>query len=513
MQFMPPTWGAYGTDANRDGAPDPYNPIDAVFSAARYLNAAGAEHDLRAAIYAYNHAAWYVDAVLARSESIGRSAAAADELAGLAGGRVPVAAPARWRGAGSEWSPAAAIYARRGSPVVAVADGVIVDIGRSNRSGRYVVLEDASGNRYVYTWLGWVARQRIRPAPSGGAAPASLAPWRLFAHPLRPRTRAAGGFEQLVESGLPVPHAVGYRDYFTGASTSAGIEARLQPLRRGSPVVRGAILGRVGGGTPGATGEFRFAIRPPGSGAPRIDPRPLLDGWRRLEVAGAFRPSGRSVLDGAVGPASIARMLTLPQHALERRVLADPRVTIYPCGRADVAAGHIDRRVIVTLELLADSGLYPTVSSLKCGHSYLTASGNVSEHSSGNAVDIVAINGVSILGHQDADSTAATVVRQLASLRGEMRPHQIISLMTLPGSGNTLALPDHDDHVHVGFRPRGQADARLGGRLPVGLTAQQWRALTAQLATIRNPAVTGPASARRAGLRVYAQARGGRGRR
>ena len=37
MQFMPSTWKRYGTDANNDGKRDPYNPVDAIFAAARYL--------------------------------------------------------------------------------------------------------------------------------------------------------------------------------------------------------------------------------------------------------------------------------------------------------------------------------------------------------------------------------------------------------------------------------------------------------------------------------------------
>jgi hypothetical protein len=36
-----------------------------------------------------------------------------------------------------------------------------------------------------------------------------------------------------------------------------------------------------------------------------------------------------------------------------------------------------------------------------------------------------------------------------------MDPHQIITLMTYPGETNTLALPDHANHIHVGFRPMG----------------------------------------------------------
>ena len=41
MQFMPATWATYGVDANGDGVADPNNPEDAIFTAARYLSAAG----------------------------------------------------------------------------------------------------------------------------------------------------------------------------------------------------------------------------------------------------------------------------------------------------------------------------------------------------------------------------------------------------------------------------------------------------------------------------------------
>ena len=47
MQFIPSTWKVYGVDANKDGRKDPYNPVDAIFAAARYLKAAGYENDVR----------------------------------------------------------------------------------------------------------------------------------------------------------------------------------------------------------------------------------------------------------------------------------------------------------------------------------------------------------------------------------------------------------------------------------------------------------------------------------
>jgi membrane-bound lytic murein transglycosylase B len=67
MQFMPSTWATYGVDANGDGVADPNNPEDAIFAAARYLSAAGMPADTYGAIYAYNHADWYVSEVLANA--------------------------------------------------------------------------------------------------------------------------------------------------------------------------------------------------------------------------------------------------------------------------------------------------------------------------------------------------------------------------------------------------------------------------------------------------------------
>ena len=67
MQFMPETWAAYGVDANQDGVADPYNPEDAIFAAANYLSASGMPTDTYGAIFAYNHADWYVAEVLANA--------------------------------------------------------------------------------------------------------------------------------------------------------------------------------------------------------------------------------------------------------------------------------------------------------------------------------------------------------------------------------------------------------------------------------------------------------------
>ena len=60
------TFGTYAVDADGGGA-DVYNPADAVFTAANYLCRNGAERgaDVAKAVFAYNHADWYVTKVLA----------------------------------------------------------------------------------------------------------------------------------------------------------------------------------------------------------------------------------------------------------------------------------------------------------------------------------------------------------------------------------------------------------------------------------------------------------------
>jgi hypothetical protein len=72
MQFLPSTWEAYGAGG------DISDPRDAILAAGRYLAASGGPADMRAALFAYNRADAYVDAV-----SRYASVMAADERAYL----------------------------------------------------------------------------------------------------------------------------------------------------------------------------------------------------------------------------------------------------------------------------------------------------------------------------------------------------------------------------------------------------------------------------------------------
>jgi SLT domain-containing protein len=561
MQFIPSSWRTYGVDANSDGQKDPYNPVDAIFAAARYLKAAGAETNLRRAIFAYNHADWYVDSVMLRARLIsGLPADLVGSLTGLTQGHFPVHARARYaddvterdikrlgRKTRSIHNAAALvnsnaqrrsinIYTRRGAPVIAVNDGVVQKIGNNSKLGRFIILQDVYGNSYTYAHLGSIATRYpvprsldngaavrdefsfankpkpealpkpITPASAGtqqtASAPASTAPApasdpvassagtgkeRLFASPTRPNNRTiAQDTGQLVDNaGVEV-----FRVYFSKVLRLKPSQVNLKRLHKGSRVIGGTVLGRVDKLTSGPGSNLaphlNFSIRPAGRGAPRIDPKPILDGWKLLEATAIYRAAGRNPFVSR-NAASAGQVLLMSKEALAERVLADRNVDIYPCGRNDIQSGQIDRRVLATLEFLTASGLDPTVTALKCGHSYLTASGNVSEHSSGNAVDIAAVNGTPILGHQGKGSITETTIRKLLTLQGPMAPHQIISLMDM--GGPTMALADHADHIHVGFRPLFGPNAKLGEAARKILSSNQWDKFVSRLTEIQNPVV------------------------
>src|SRR3954452_724626 len=154
-------------------------------------------------------------------------------LTGLTEGRFPVAARARYaddlaerklkhakRGQNAanvvesnDARRGIAIFAHRGSPVVAVNDGVVKRIGRSRRLGHYVVLQDVYGNRYMYAHLASVAR--YYPVPKRDAVDPRSAVRALRAHPdPRPHAPATAGRQ------APTPHPRHMSDLQHEASTA-----------------------------------------------------------------------------------------------------------------------------------------------------------------------------------------------------------------------------------------------------------------------------------------------------
>jgi hypothetical protein len=180
------------------------------------------------------------------------------------------------------------------------------------------------------------------------------------------------------------------------------------------------------------------------------------------------------------------------KDALQRRVLENPRIDIYAVGREQVRAGMVDRRVLALLEYMAANGLEVGVSSL-ARPGAITVSGNTSHHASGSAVDIASINGTPIIGHQGQGSVTDIAIRRILMLQGAMKPDQIISLMTYPSADNTIAMGDHADHIHVGYRPV-DGDTRHGSVLNAQLKPGQWFKVIDRLNAIRNPVVRTKAS-------------------
>ena len=562
MQFMPATWAAYGVDANADGIEDPYNPVDAICAAARYLRASGGTENLYNAIFAYNHADWYVDEVLLYARAYGKLPDdLVSSLTGLTeGAHFPVAADARYaddiatRQAIRESRPGQAygnaakviessptrrginIFSRKGAPIVAVNDGVIKKIGRSRKLGRFIVLQDAYGNRFTYAELGEVSDVHPVPKPrkltaadfelvtpasdeeadrepdeketekiaervardastpertSGDAVRRRGGPVntedmrpRLYALPNRPgiRDRASltGQLDQL--AGRKVIGYETFKNYFNDVFAFDRKSTELRPLRVGSRVIAGTVLGRMAGRQDGIAPHIHFTIRPSGRGAPRIDPKPILDGWKLLEATAIYRAAGKDPFSDSVG---IGAILLMSKEQLIRRVLSDPRLEIYSCGRTDIRTGQINRRILALLEYLAAKGFELTVTSLKCGHSYLTASGNVSNHSSGNAVDIAAINAIPVLGNQGPGTLTEALVKTVLALQGTMESDELISLMDF--GGPSFAMSDHADHVHVGYSP--EYGDRVGREFVQLLKPDQWKRLIDRLGEIENPEV------------------------
>jgi membrane-bound lytic murein transglycosylase B len=636
MQFMPATWLQYGVDATDAGYADPYNPVDAIFAAARYLHAAGASQNLHRAILAYNHSQAYVETVLLRARLIASyPSSVIGTLTGLVDGRLPTvgahtapgavylpetavtgaetsatgtagatpgapsasatagAVPAsplaagdtalhdvagaaarasvdgdRARGArhdsavpGSTPAPPPQVAAARaeaaanapakaaqlmdllgtpGAPVVAVQSGRVVHLGRSHALGRYLVLRDVYGDIFTYAGLGSIASRYRRPVPpadlaqhtpgsaaggvggttrdpaptqaataghqtpltlkvkarsasadaaaaalpaesEGETAPAGMGKVRLYAHPANPLARAARA---------------------RAAKSSAAGNGRWLPLRSGSLVSQGTVLGHLYGDPGAGAGKLRFAVRPAGDSG-TIDPGSLLVNWKQLGAA--LHPKGSEGSIELLG-ATADDVFAMSKSELQSSVLADPGIQLDACGRKDIAAGAIDRRVLAVLEFLSRSGLQPTVSALSCARSRNTASGMVFEDFDGAAVEISAVNGISIAGHQGPGTITDTTIRALLTLGGQFAPHRIVSLMQYPKAPNTLARAADWDRIRIGFGGR-RASAHIaraitGQTLSSSLAASgslsktQWDQLISRIATLPQPRVSAkPSSA------------------
>ena len=244
------------------------------------------------------------------------------------------------------------IYTKAGAPVVAVQDGVVVGIGETERLGKFVRLRDAYGNRYVYGHLARsppkhpVPRERRasakairhelgldrkdkkpKKAATAGrrgerrprAAPSAAEDRAVRHRPSRaprPPARDVAGVDRRAAS---FPAGVtSYDAWFAQPYTldprGRGARAAAQGLarhRRHDPRPRRPRLAAPRGRrsnaadrsaertVAGAEGVERaphlwFEVRPAGSGTPRVDPKPILDGWRLLSATKIYRAAAQS---------------------------------------------------------------------------------------------------------------------------------------------------------------------------------------------------------------------------
>ncbi len=301
---------------------------------------------------------------------------------------------------------------------------------------------------------------------------------RLFANPSRPASYAAGGQLQLRSTSAKISS---FTNYFSDVLHISKNQYTLQPLKAGAVVVAGTILGRIAPGDAKTASHMDFMIQPAGKNAPQIDPKPILDGWKLLEATAVYRAAGVNPFfgPGAKNP-TIGQILLMSKEQLQNRILQDPHVALVSCGRRDIQAGLVDRRILATLEFLAASGLDPSVSGLICGQRPVTSSSPASvlnsnaASQSGSSVDIAKINNIPIKGHQGSGSITDITIRRLLTLQGAMKPDQIISTMSYKGQGNTLALPDHADRISVAFTPLFGANSKLSNQIKSILQPGQW---------------------------------------
>jgi hypothetical protein len=427
-------------------------------------------------------------------------------------------------------APAEQIFASSEAAVVAAQDGTIVAIGHSRALGRYVVLRNGFGDRFTYGNLGSVSAWFPAPKPPrpsaallSSAAPAGLAPGP------RPTTPASAGAQSSRSSAssklyrqaraqaaaasdssaplvatvnlssrpspstLTTPLAVLVRAlretlahtshsllarYFTGAFGLAPDQLVLEPLRVGSHVLAGTILGRLRRTAGSRRPHLVFELRPAGVAEAPIDPRPFLDAWSQLETLELHRDSFNSPFYGPnLHAYSVGAVLLMSRLDVERTVLADAHVTLPACERSAIAGGSVDRRVLAALEVLVIHGIDPAVNGAWCG-------GGTHERTSpavlktGNAIAIASLDG------QPAVSVAEVAIRALDALHGAARP--TLSERTAPGD------------LVISFAPERQPEAIAAAAAftsGFALSSTRWSELDSRLAQIREPRVPTAVSA------------------
>jgi hypothetical protein len=181
---------------------------------------------------------------------------------------------------------------------------------------------------------------------------------------------------------------------------------------------------------------------------------PAKGDWARIvsysgDTSFADRAAALARYDRAVGLTGLVRGLEAAKKSIATRLLSDRNVSIYEGGRNDIVQGKVDVRVLAVIAYLRESFGQVTVSSLISGHRLYARPGVVSAHVAGHALDVSALGGTPIQGHQEPGGITERAVRDLLLVPSEVMPRQIISLLGMGGASFPLA--DHYNHIHIGF--------------------------------------------------------------
>jgi hypothetical protein len=370
MQFMPETWSMYGVDANGDGVADPNNPEDAIYAAARYLSAAGMPADVWGAIFAYNHADWYVEEVLANAGCYANEVGGAYTTVTL-------------------------------SPQIQVYKCTPAEDWKKQIPADYLAAFEAAAGRYELGKRGvWTlaAIARLESNFGRGMSKKQLrTEGPLGLDPMEWNKYAVDGDQdgRLRHADIADSAATLARMMWSRGGIDPGVFTHNQAVWYVDAVAHEAD--RLGGKCVATTEEWTVVL--PGDVASQIN-------WQNLTLS----------------------------NSLELR---------------DIQAGLLDQRVTGLLALMTKDHQI-TISALRSDHSEMTASGNVSNHFYGRAMDIASVDGVSCT---DTSTTApcAQLGYALSQLPPPLHPTELIYCFDLDGPGPAFALPDHCDHIHAGY--------------------------------------------------------------
>ncbi len=204
-----------------------------------------------------------------------------------------------------------------------------------------------------------------------------------------------------------------------------------------------------------------------------------LSPWARIEanthsaaMSKIRSPWARSCPRTKIEKAMVATPLG-PNQAMKAFVAVSSRV---PVSAIQIAIGRAASSVKATMPTAAQPSLNNALSVSSDPNTTKIPSLTISTMSSARSANVWA----------RSDRRIPSVI---AHTKTAMKPHQIISLMTFQGADNTLALSDHDDHIHVGWRPLYGQNREAAKQINAILKPEQWIKLIDRLSAIDNPTV------------------------